>query len=119
MADVTDGLSNTIFVGEQRPKCSAHTRGGGWSGSSKWGAFTQIPINFDTCRTSTEASAQGKDFCYADCNWNAAEGFHSLHPGGAQFVMGDGSVRFLPQTIDMVTYNRIGAKADGLPVELP
>jgi hypothetical protein len=27
--------------------------------------------------------------------------------------MGDGSVHFLSQSIDMVNYNRLGAKADG------
>ena len=29
------------------------------------------------------------------------------------FTMGDGSVQFLSQTIDMVTYNRLGDRDDG------
>jgi len=118
MSDVLDGLSNTIFMGETRGACSGHVDGG-WSVSNKWGAFTQIPINFDTCRTMAEATALNMDPCYANCNWNAEVGFKSLHPGGAQFLFGDGSVRFIPQNIDMVTYNYLGDKADKKAVSLP
>ncbi len=45
-------------------------------------------------------------------------GFKSSHPGGAFFVMGDGSVHFLPDSIDMLTYNRLGGKADGGSVSM-
>jgi hypothetical protein len=30
--------------------------------------------------------------------------FGSQHPGGAQFALGDASVRFIPQTIDLLIY---------------
>jgi len=118
MSDCIDGLSNTIYIGEARNQCSGHVDLG-WSISNKWGAFTQIPINFDTCRTQAEAKAEGKDDCYSPCNWNAEVGFKSLHPNGAQFVFGDGSVKFLPQNIDMKTYNYLGDKADRKAVSIP
>jgi hypothetical protein len=111
MADIEDGTSNTIFVGEVRPLCSGHVRVG-WSRSNKWGAFTQIPINWDSCRTLAQATAEGKNPCFADCNWNAEVGFKSLHPGGAQFTIGDGSVQFISQTIDLWTYQYLGDRAD-------
>jgi prepilin-type N-terminal cleavage/methylation domain-containing protein/prepilin-type processing-associated H-X9-DG protein len=111
MSDCIDGLSNTIYIGEVRAQCSGHVRAG-WSHSNKWGAFTQIPINWDSCRTMAEAQAEGKTLCFADCNWNAEVAFKSLHPGGAQFVFGDGSVQFLSQNIDMKLYNNLGDKAD-------
>jgi prepilin-type N-terminal cleavage/methylation domain-containing protein len=49
------------------------------------------------------------------------DGFGSQHPGGALFVFCDGSVRFLNQNIQsssspLGTYQRLGDKADGLPV---
>ena len=41
-------------------------------------------------------------------------GFGSAHPGkGANFAFGDGSVRFLKQTIDQSVYRRLGHRADG------
>jgi len=118
MADVDDGLSKTILMGEVRAGCSGHMDAG-WSSSSRWGAFTQVPMNFDSCRTGATATAEGKDHCYADCNWNTEVGFKSKHPGGANFLMGDASVQYLTQNIDMVTYNRLGDRKDGQPVSIP
>ncbi len=114
----TDGLSNVIFFGDVRSKCSVHIPGG-WSHSNKLGAWTQIPINYDSCETSVAAAiAKGKTACNANCNWNTELGYKSLHTGGAQFALGDGSVHFISQTIDMILYNRLGARADGFPASL-
>jgi prepilin-type N-terminal cleavage/methylation domain-containing protein/prepilin-type processing-associated H-X9-DG protein len=118
MSDCFDGLSNTIYIGEVRAECSSHIQGG-WSASNRWGAFTQVPINFDSCRTQAIAQAEGKNDCFSVCNWNTEVGFKSNHPGGAQFVFGDGSVRFIPQNIDMKTYNYLGDKADKQAASLP
>jgi len=43
-------------------------------------------------------------------------GFGSTHAGGAQFVLGDGSVRFINQSINPTTFKNLGNRADG---ELP
>jgi len=116
--DVADGLSNTIFMGEVIASWSAHALTG-WSHANQWGRFTQVPINWDTRFVDVaSATAAGKTGCEARCNWNSAEGFKSRHTGGAQFVIGDGSVQFLSQNIDLVNYNRLGAKADGQPVTM-
>jgi hypothetical protein len=46
---ITDGLSNTIFVGEVRPACSIHSRAG-WSMTNNGNGYctTLVPINYDT-----------------------------------------------------------------------
>ena len=43
----------------------------------------------------------------------AVGGFGSQHPGGAQFALGDGSVRFCAETIDPTTFLQLGHRADG------
>ncbi|MDR1480977.1 MAG: DUF1559 domain-containing protein [Planctomycetaceae bacterium] len=47
--------------------------------------------------------------------------FHvsSLHAGGANFGIGDGSGRFISETIDMVLYGSLATCAGGEPVTLP
>lgn len=118
-SDVRDGLSNTIFMGEVRADCSGHVRQG-WSHSNRWGIYTQTPINYDSCYANlAEATAAGGNGCNALCNWNTEVGFKSLHPGGANFLFGDGSVHFLPETIDHWTYQYLGDKDDGEPVTIP
>ncbi len=118
MASITDGTSNTIFMGEVRADCSGHVQVG-WSHSNKWGGYTQVPINFDSCRTLAQATALGLDACYSTCNWNSEVGFKSRHPGGAQFAIGDGSVQFIAETIDMQTYQYLGSRNDGKAAQFP
>jgi prepilin-type processing-associated H-X9-DG protein len=41
------------------------------------------------------------------------QGFGSEHTGGCQFLLGDGSVRLLSQTINATTYMNLGTIQDG------
>ena len=43
-------------------------------------------------------------------------GFSSAHAGGAQFCVGDGSVRFISQNVNPATFKNLANRADG---ELP
>jgi prepilin-type N-terminal cleavage/methylation domain-containing protein/prepilin-type processing-associated H-X9-DG protein len=40
-------------------------------------------------------------------------GFRSLHPGGANFAMADGSVKFIKSSISVPTYRALGTRAGG------
>ena len=114
VSECTDGLSNTIYFGEVLPLWSLHNQQG-WSISNNGQGITSTlpPINYNTSSTNTV------DGCHAYCNYNMELGFKSLHPGGAGFLFGDGSVQFLSETIDHWTYQYLGAKADGHVVQVP
>lgn len=111
IADITDGTSNTILMGEIRMTCQTFAPWG-WSWPDSLWYATTAPINFPTCPGDAR---YGSNTCFSNAsnNWNATFGFKSAHPGGCQFVMADASVHFLPETIDRLTYARLGDKADG------
>ncbi|WP_145085859.1 DUF1559 domain-containing protein [Anatilimnocola aggregata] len=114
LSDITDGLSSTIFFGEVRPACSTHFSAG-WARSNSGNGYatTIIPINYDSCdRTGTRPA------CNRHNNWNTEVGFKSLHPGGAMFLFGDGSVRLLTDRIDHQNYQYLGSRWDGQVAQL-
>ena len=40
----------------------------------------------------------------------------SAHPGGVQVLLGDGAVRFISDSIDLLTWQNLGRPKDGVPV---
>ena len=47
------------------------------------------------------------------------EDFRSYHPQGANFLMADGSVHLIPETIDLRTYKGLSTRNQGEVVTLP
>jgi prepilin-type N-terminal cleavage/methylation domain-containing protein/prepilin-type processing-associated H-X9-DG protein len=121
--EVSDGLSNVIAVGEIRGWCAGFQWRKGWALSEGLWFATTAPINLPTCpgeRGVPMVANTGGPGCQNKENaWNAAMGFKSLHPNGAQFTFGDGSVRFLPQNIDYTSYQMLGDRQDGNAVSSP
>ncbi len=118
MSSVTDGLSNTILVGESLPRHHDHLSGRAWWHYNSGGAAhcsTIVPIN----AKSDGPNCTGDPNRSCPSNWNVSWGFKSNHTGGVNFVFGDGSVRFISQSIDHRTYQLLGCRNDGLPVNLP
>ncbi len=128
IASVTDGLSNTMLVGEDAgredvyrlgklvaiananntlPDC-ARARGGAWATNDNpyeigqlilWcpGAVTGLP--------PTPMKINGSN------EWGY--GLYSMHTGGANVVMGDGSVRFLSENMPFRTVGILATRAGG------
>jgi prepilin-type N-terminal cleavage/methylation domain-containing protein len=125
ISDVTDGLSNTLMMGEIMADCiqpPVRTAGGHanwvWYESVAACATTIVPINErTTCRNSKQISNPVCVPAATANNYNAyrqyAFGFKSMHPGGAQFTLGDGSVRFIGQNIDHRMFQFLGGRTDG------
>ena len=101
-SEVTDGLSSTFMLGETIP---THCTFMGVFSLNFPVSGTSIPLN--TMETAVDA------------NWFRTCGFKSFHPGGANFALGDASVRFMPRAIDYVLYNHLGTRAGSETVTLP
>jgi len=127
-ADVKDGLSNTIAMGEILPHKSDHHWNGWMHFNSLWTA-TSAPINFPivgigepgwNASTNPKGLANDNGFgCNGWRNWQTSQGFKSEHAGGAQFVFGDASVAFLSESIDYRVYQALGGRKDGIPAQIP
>ena len=112
MGELSDGTSQVIVMGEIRPYCGDHHRGG-WANSNALWTATTGPINFPTCPAQRPGHDTDPFDCYHFATWQTSQGFKSRHAGGAQFVFGDGSVHFLTETIDYLTYQKLGDRRDG------
>jgi prepilin-type N-terminal cleavage/methylation domain-containing protein/prepilin-type processing-associated H-X9-DG protein len=111
LREIEDGTSNTIMMGEIRPSTAAHNWINGWTLSEGMWFATTGPINYET---DPEFIPTPAPVCRKwDSDFNTAHGFKSLHSGGANFVLCDGAAKFLSETIDYTTYQRLGARSDG------
>jgi prepilin-type processing-associated H-X9-DG protein len=114
LANITDGTSNTLLIGESKPTEHDHLAGNAWwdyNGSGAAHCTTIIPINHysgvtDWCNPSNWLNMKQ--------NWNVSWGFKSNHPGGANFCFADGSVHLIQQNIDHRIYNLLGCRNDGI-----
>jgi prepilin-type N-terminal cleavage/methylation domain-containing protein len=132
MAEVLDGLSNTLLVGESgnrhegwvisRKYADSSTPGwlvrGAWASESNniVCAGTAGPIVFpppNPLKVSTAAQVPG---AVSINGWNQGE-LYSFHAGICNVTLGDGSVRNLSATISLKALQKLAARADGMPLE--
>jgi prepilin-type N-terminal cleavage/methylation domain-containing protein/prepilin-type processing-associated H-X9-DG protein len=113
---IPDGTSKTIAMGEVLPNCNYELVRFGYWDSQSWYVATSIPINYDSCSTGPP-SWPAKVPCSNWFNYRTSAGFKSRHPGGANFVLADGAVRFISENIDYANYQRLGDRQDGETVE--
>ncbi len=107
--DVADGLSNTIFVSEV-PDSGGDVIGIFSAGADRRLIFSGgADSNPPTEMTEYLIAAESND----PINGGAEEAAGSFHVGGAQFLMGDGAVRFLSENMHMATYQALSTRLGG------
>lgn len=107
--EIRDGSSNTIFVGEKFVL----------SGEYGWMSGTRSTLrNTDTINFGSQTPFGGPNpVAVAEGDLVKTGSFGSSHTGGAQFLLGDGSVRFISENIDTQTLHALGNRHDGKLVE--
>ncbi len=138
-ASITDGLSNTIALSEGiigHPRINANPSAGAPGNyTAQASTYTQLDNLCAGGPSTSSTNARGNSWlrgyssndlsfntlmtpnsnqwdCHANSNW-AMYGARSQHSGGVLIGVGDGSVRFMSETVDYATYRALGGSFDG------
>jgi len=123
---IIDGTSKVVLVAEMRGGTGQDARG-------SWTILTDVGYyrHDRTPNTSEPDLLRGGTYRHCDfrtadppCQWlTSSNDFHrwnvaarSAHIGGVNVVMGDVSVRFVTDSIDLLTWQNVGRPADGVPL---
>jgi prepilin-type N-terminal cleavage/methylation domain-containing protein/prepilin-type processing-associated H-X9-DG protein len=122
MANVKDGPSNTIFVGERSHNHSPSTWTGAVTGGVTPAFMAPGPPPLDPYGQAESAQAlvlaHGNRSHVPNADdpiWDA-DTFYSQHLNGANFLFGDGSVHFLRSSINGITYESLCTIAGNEPI---
>jgi prepilin-type processing-associated H-X9-DG protein len=134
LADITDGTTSTLLFGERSrwdPNYNTFAEHGwdwpfryygNWCGTSRKALshFTlssyapinyRLPFSYQNRAVASPPANTASDFkYYIDLRVCA---FGSNHPGGANFALADGSVRFISETMPLVTLRALSTRQGG------
>jgi prepilin-type N-terminal cleavage/methylation domain-containing protein/prepilin-type processing-associated H-X9-DG protein len=117
MVGITDGTSNTVLVGEASVSANVTVANNGNTNFPRWaggynggcGGTGNMGATFRIMNSSYPINSVASD-----------QAFGSQHPGGANFVLADGSVKFLTTGIDYtVVYPGLGSRNGGEVFSMP
>lgn len=87
------------------------------SGSTEGRAFNTATLRYPINQISPfTGSCSSEGVC---ANYGNNSPLRSEHPGGVNVLFVDGSIHFLPETINLTTFGNLGVRNDGNVVSLP
>jgi prepilin-type N-terminal cleavage/methylation domain-containing protein len=109
LIDIKDGLSNTFITGEDIPSMN------------DWCSWPYSNNAVGTCAIPPNNGLPGSPNAGTTTpgNWVNIYSFRSRHTHGLQFGYADGSVHFIDQGIDMITYRAMGTIQGNEAVSAP
>jgi prepilin-type N-terminal cleavage/methylation domain-containing protein/prepilin-type processing-associated H-X9-DG protein len=118
-ADVVDGLSNTIAIGEKQLHRTTFGSAGGDNEPWNNTGWDQDNVRFGS-NSGTNTGGMDRDDKHPSSSsgtyWSNL--FGSSHPSGVNFVMGDGSVRSISYSVDRAQFRRACMISDGLTLQI-
>jgi len=117
MRDITDGSSTTLMAGERSQNVADAT----WTGMVPFGQACNNPSwPVHDCETAnvlvlghTGPSPVEPWVDVPNSKKAGVDDFHSLHPGGCNFLFCDGSIRFVKETVNPPVFSFLSTRAGG------
>jgi len=104
MEHISDGTSNTLMIGEDVGVMNNHNA---WAYANGANGVCAIPLNLGTMLIRPPGVRVDPEW------WQNVYSFRSMHPGGANFALADGSVRFVRDSISLNTYRAASSYSGG------
>ena len=128
--DAVDGTSNVMMVAEQSGRVGTRDMRsgyyGGYTGATSFGLTPPAPVSatnpagrdsWSTGLTSVQYRINSPTMAAGSDNpWDANTVINSFHVGGIHGLLGDGSVRFISDNVDMGILRNLCSREDGVPL---
>jgi prepilin-type N-terminal cleavage/methylation domain-containing protein/prepilin-type processing-associated H-X9-DG protein len=123
--DILDGTTNTLLIGESYTDCD-FTKDN--QGMDYFALFSPQMATWAPGRLTGTEHSEGLGSAVVPINSRKNPTIHgvlmemsfgSYHPGGAMFAMCDGSVKFLPDSTNLATYQALATRAGSEVVQVP
>jgi prepilin-type N-terminal cleavage/methylation domain-containing protein/prepilin-type processing-associated H-X9-DG protein len=127
LQSILDGTSNTILLGERVGGRDVYIRGGKladpatcWANNAEGGGGWACPSNGWYELWGAEFDGGTNDgMCAINCRSEIYNGFFAFHPGGANFLLADGSTRFISENTPARVLGSLLTRDCGEVFEMP